>query len=304
MSINKNALLVGAAIVGVIATAVCSAKDTINAEQAVQREIRKTTDYSSGEQENLDMKGLVKIVAPRYVRTAVAIGATSFCVIKLHRNGVRTALELTGALAAAVSQKKRIEEEARKVFGDEAVDKIKMEAAKSDIVDDAVKKLYSGDKKGLNKMLATEPVGVEIIDEDGEIFHEGICGGFFKVRRERVAHAQKYVAECIREGKSLSAGEYRDLWYAPVPSAKLRRVKRNSPDIGAAGKILGWCGWPKEESWGKPTMDELKFKNVKYNNDKDFNAPVIYTRWTGIIPVSTFWKEEADLLKKGAKRWK
>lgn len=304
MSINKNALLVGAAIIGVIATAVCSARDTINAEQALRREIQKNTDYSTGEQENLDMKGLVKIMAPCYGRTAIAIGATAFCVIKLHRNGVRTALELTGAVAAAVSQKKRLEEEARKVFGDEAVDKIKMEAAKGDIVDDAVKKLYSGDKKGFNKMLETIPVGVEIIDEDGEIFHEGICGGFFRVRKERVANAQKYVAECIQNGKSLSAGEYRDLWYAPVSTARLKRVKRNSPDIGAAGKILGWCGWPKEESWGKPTMDELKFKNIKYEKDKDFNEPVIYTRWNGVIPVSTFWKEEEDMQKKGVKRWK
>lgn len=121
---NSSTILTCIGAIGVVATAVVSAKDTIKAIKIIEEseEIEGVT---------VSKKELVKMVAPAYIPTAVVGLSTIACVFGANILNKRTQASLASAYALLDSSFKEYRERAKEVYGEDSDKKIKEAIAKN-----------------------------------------------------------------------------------------------------------------------------------------------------------------------------
>lgn len=120
---NSSTILTCIGAVGVAATAIMAAKDTIKAAELVKK--KEGTDVK------LSKKEIIKTAAPAYIPTVVVGISTIACIFGANILNKKTQASLMGAYALLDQSYKEYKDNTKKVFGDEADRRIKESIAKN-----------------------------------------------------------------------------------------------------------------------------------------------------------------------------
>ena len=265
MNSKLKLILSIAGIASVGLTAYCAVQDSKKAQKIIDQET-KIRFIDTDERVEFSKKEKLKMTWRCYYKTGIAFALTAADIIYLHRVNLKDIAVITGLAAMYKARGEAFEDTVKGVVGEENYKKLKMQAAKSEVVTKA--------KEELKGLLPTSPKQVlvddiTVIDEDGELVWENLLGGMFRVRIERVLNAQNVVSDAIIHNIPVSIGEYRDRWWDGVKEAGLKKVKHNNRfKASQMGDMSGWIGWP---DYDEPLKKEEK-QQLRFSNDKGFDA--------------------------------
>lgn len=120
---NSSTILTCVGAIGVAATAVVSARDTIKAIEMVKK--KEEADVK------LSKKEIVKTVAPAYIPTIVVGLSTMVCIFGSNMLNKKTQACLTSAYALLDRSYKEYRDEAKKIYGEDSDERIKEGIAKN-----------------------------------------------------------------------------------------------------------------------------------------------------------------------------
>lgn len=142
---NAPTILTIIGCTGVISTAICSAKDTIKADE-------KVDEYICFNEEIKDKKSLVKACWKCYIPTAISASVSIGSMIVANRIDIRriSALSASAGLSSALATKWR--KSVKDIYGDEGVDKVvkniaEMETESGELIEIANQKSALWDDK-------------------------------------------------------------------------------------------------------------------------------------------------------------
>ena len=120
---NSSTILTCVGAVGVVATAIMSARDTIKAVELVKK---KEASYTK-----LSKKEIIKTAAPAYIPTAIVGLSTIACIFGANVLNKKAQASLASAYALLDQSYKEYKTQAKKVYGEDADKNIKEAIAKN-----------------------------------------------------------------------------------------------------------------------------------------------------------------------------
>ena len=276
MNSKLKLILTIAAVAGTGLTAYCAVQDSKKAQTLIDKE-NKIRFVDEEEHAELTRKEKLKMTWRCYYKTGIAFALTAVDIVYLHRVNIKDIAVITGIAAMYKAKGEAFESTVKGVMGEENYNKLKMQAAKSEVVTKAKEELKGLLPSSPNQVLVDD---ITVIDEDGELFWENLLGGMFRVRKERVHNAQNTVVDAILKDIPVSVGEYRDLWWDEVKSKGLKKVKHSRRmKASQLGDMVGWIGWPSyDEPLKVEEKKELDFSNETYP-DEDYGENVTLASW-------------------------
>lgn len=276
MNSKLKLILTIAGIAGTGLTAYCAVQDSRKAQKLIDKENKVRFVDAEGHAE-LTRKEKLKMTWRCYYKTGIAFALTAADIVYLHRVNIKDIAVITGIAAMYKARGEAFEDTVKGVVGEENYNKLKMQAAKSEVVTKAKEELKGLLPSSPNQVLVDD---ITVIDEDGELFWENLLGGMFRVRKERVYNAQNTIVDAILKDIPVSVGEYRDLWWDEVKSKGLKKVKRNGRrKASQLGDMVGWIGWPShDEPLSADEKKELDFSNETFL-DNDYGENITIASW-------------------------
>ena len=126
MNVDKKLVLTAIGIVGFGATVLVAVKNTKKVQALQDKDRRmKVAVEGTGAAQDISKIEWVKKYGKYYIPTLVMYVASSACVIGAYRMSAKEIAALSATCAGIISQRDKIEAEARKQFGDDTVDNIK-----------------------------------------------------------------------------------------------------------------------------------------------------------------------------------
>lgn len=276
MNSKLKLILTIAGIAGTGLTAYCAVQDSRKAQKLIDNE-KKIRFVDAEEHAELTRKEKLKMTWRCYYKTGIAFALTAADIVYLHRVNIKDIAVITGIAAMYKAKGEAFESTVKGVVGEENYNKLKMQAAKSEVVTKAKEELKGLLPSSPNQVLVDD---ITVIDEDGELFWENLLGGMFRVRKERVYNAQNTIVDAILKDIPVSVGEYRDLWWDEVKSKGLKKVKHNRRRKATQlGDMVGWIGWPShDEPLRADEKKELDFTNETFPDD-DYGENITIASW-------------------------
>ena len=276
MNSKLKLILTIAGIAGTGLTAYCAVQDSRKAQKLIDKENKIHFVDAEGCAE-LTRKEKLKMTWRCYYKTGIAFALTAADIVYLHRVNIKDIAVITGIAAMYKAKGEAFESTVKGVVGEENYNKLKMQAAKSEVVTKAKEELKGLLPSSPNQVLVDD---ITVIDEDGELFWENLLGGMFRVRKERVYNAQNAIVDAILKDIPVSVGEYRDLWWDEVKSKGLKKVKHNRRRKATQlGDMVGWIGWPShDEPLRADEKKELDFSNETFPDD-DYGENITIASW-------------------------
>lgn len=276
MNSKLKLILTIAGIAGTGLTAYCAVQDSRKAQKLIDKENKIRFVDAEGHAE-LTRKEKLKMTWRCYYKTGIAFALTAADIVYLHRVNIKDIAVITGIAAMYKAKGEAFESTVKGVVGEENYNKLKMQAAKSEVVTKAKEELKGLLPSSPNQVLVDD---ITVIDEDGELFWENLLGGMFRVRKERVYNAQNTIVDAILKDIPVSVGEYRDLWWDEVKSKGLKKVKHNRRRKATQlGDMVGWIGWPShDEPLRADEKKELDFSNETFPDD-DYGENITIASW-------------------------
>lgn len=276
MNSKLKLILTIAGIAGTGLTAYCAVQDSRKAQKLIDKENKVRFVDAEGHAE-LTRKEKLKMTWRCYYKTGIAFALTAADIVYLHRVNIKDIAVITGIAAMYKAKGEAFESTVKGVMGEENYNKLKMQAAKSEVVTKAKEELKGLLPSSPNQVLVDD---ITVIDEDGELFWENLLGGMFRVRKERVYNAQNTIVDAILKDIPVSVGEYRDLWWDEVKSKGLKKVKHNRRRKATQlGDMVGWIGWPShDEPMRADEKKELDFSNETFPDD-DYGENITIASW-------------------------
>lgn len=276
MNSKLKLILTIAGIAGTGLTAYCAVQDSRKAQKLIDNE-NKVRFVDAEEHAELTRKEKLKMTWRCYYKTGIAFALTAADIVYLHRVNIKDIAVITGIAAMYKAKGEAFESTVKGVVGEENYNKLKMQAAKSEVVTKAKEELKGLLPSSPNQVLVDD---ITVIDEDGELFWENLLGGMFRVRKERVYNAQNTIVDAILKDIPVSVGEYRDLWWDEVKSKGLKKVKHNRRRKATQlGDMVGWIGWPShDEPLRADEKKELDFSNETFPDD-DYGENITIASW-------------------------
>lgn len=276
MNSKLKLILTIAGIAGTGLTAYCAVQDSRKAQKLIDKENKVRFVDAEGHAE-LTRKEKLKMTWRCYYKTGIAFALTAADIVYLHRVNIKDIAVITGIAAMYKAKGEAFESTVKGVVGEENYNKLKMQAAKSEVVTKAKEELKGLLPSSPNQVLVDD---ITVIDEDGELFWENLLGGMFRVRKERVYNAQNTIVDAIIKDIPVSVGEYRDLWWDEVKSKGLKKVKHNRRRKATQlGDMVGWIGWPShDEPLSADEKKELDFSNETFL-DNDYGENITIASW-------------------------
>lgn len=276
MNSKLKLILTIAGIAGTGLTAYCAVQDSRKAQKLIDKENKVRFVDAEGHAE-LTRKEKLKMTWRCYYKTGIAFALTAADIVYLHRVNIKDIAVITGIAAMYKAKGEAFESTVKGVVGEENYNKLKMQAAKSEVVTKAKEELKGLLPSSPNQVLVDD---ITVIDEDGELFWENLLGGMFRVRKERVYNAQNTIVDAILKDIPVSVGEYRDLWWDEVKSKGLKKVKHNRRRKATQlGDMVGWIGWPShDEPLRADEKKELDFSNETFPDD-DYGENITIASW-------------------------
>lgn len=276
MNSKLKLILTIAGIAGTGLTAYCAVQDSRKAQKLIDKE-NKVRFVDAEEHAELTKKEKLKMTWRCYYKTGIAFALTAADIVYLHRVNIKDIAVITGIAAMYKAKGEAFESTVKGVVGEENYNKLKMQAAKSEVVTKAKEELKGLLPSSPNQVLVDD---ITVIDEDGELFWENLLGGMFRVRKERVYAAQNAIVDAILKDIPVSVGEYRDLWWDEVKSKGLKKVKHSRRRKATQlGDMVGWIGWPShDEPLRADEKKELDFSNETFPDD-DYGENITIASW-------------------------
>jgi hypothetical protein len=189
MNVDKKLVLTAVGIVGFGATVLVAIKNTKKVQRIYDKDQRmKSVVEGTGASQDISKVEWVKKYGKYYVPTLVMYAVSSACVVGAYKLSVKEIAALSGSLATVISQRDKIEAEARKQFGDEAVDKVKHAVIRDEALELDERTVYD---TGKGKVLCYEG----IIGQIGK----GGGGTWFYSTEEEVRKAIETIQEWIKD---------------------------------------------------------------------------------------------------------
>lgn len=120
---NSSTILTCIGAVGVVATAVVTARDTIKAVELVKKK--------EGQEGKLSKKEVIKTAAPAYIPSAIVGLSTIACIFGAHALNKKTQASLMSAYALLNQSYKEYKTQAKEIYGEDADTRIKEGIAKN-----------------------------------------------------------------------------------------------------------------------------------------------------------------------------
>ena len=193
MNSKLKLILTIAGIAGTGLTAYCAVQDSRKAQKLIDKENKIHFVDAEGHAE-LTRKEKLKMTWRCYYKTGIAFALTAADIVYLHRVNIKDIAVITGIAAMYKAKGEAFESTVKGVVGEENYNKLKMQAAKSEVVTKAKEELKGLLPSSPNQVLVDD---ITVIDEDGELFWENLLGGMFRVRKERVYNAQNTIVDAI-----------------------------------------------------------------------------------------------------------
>ena len=253
MAIDKKLVLTVSGLIGFGITVYFAGKNTIKAKKAYDKD-RRVKQAEVGVGGNIEPENKLELLQKYgkfYIPTIVAFAASSACVIGAYKLSVTEIAALSATAAGVISQKDKIEAEARKQFGDEAVDNLKRKIIMNEAQEMPTDHIYD---TGRGKQLC----------------YEGILGTWFYSSEEDVKKALVTIKGWIKEKNYVGMDDvYEQL------------------GINRHCQLLRSYGWAPTQEGEDPYIPEFHLCHGKDDNGTD----VLYVevREPYDMPVFEYW---------------
>lgn len=254
MAIDKKLVLTVGGLIGFGVTVYFAGKDTIKAKKIYDKDqrIKRAEAGIGGTPEKEDKLELIKKYGKYYIPTIVAFAASSACVIGAYKLSVSEIAALSATAAGVISQRDKIEAEARKQFGDDAVDKFKRKFVSDEARDMPVDHIYD---TGRGKQLC----------------YEGILGTWFYSSEEDVKKALVTIKDQIKEKNYVSMNDVYEQF----------GIKRQC-------QLLRSYGWAPTQDGEDPYIPD--FHLCHGTDDNGLDVLYVEVRDPFDMPIFEYWK--------------